>query len=337
MKFKAAILTEINMPLTVAEIETTPLAIGQVLVKILTSGLCGAQLLEIAGHKGNTKFVPHLIGHEGCGIVEEIGLGVTRVKKGDKVVLHWRIGAGIESPFPQYIFNGRVISSGKVTTISQYSVVSENRMTVVPEHTSPELCALLGCGLTTALGTINNEAKVRIGESVLILGGGGVGLNLVQGCKLVGAYPIRVLERNIGKTKLINECGGICFQNFELLSQLKFDVIFDTTGNTNLISEAARLLSNSGRFILIGQPVPGLPLTILNANGLFNGIGQTIKATQGGNTSPNDDILRYINVNNGGRANFTQIITHTFKLDGINDAITLLRSGDAGRIMINTQ
>ena len=65
MKFKAAILTEINMPLTVAEIETTPLAIGQVLVKILTSGLCGAQLLEIAGHKGNTKFVPHLIGHEG--------------------------------------------------------------------------------------------------------------------------------------------------------------------------------------------------------------------------------------------------------------------------------
>ena len=97
---KAAILEQIDAPLAVREVELTELKFGQVLVKVLVSGLCGAQLHEIKGHKGNAKFLPHLMGHEGCGIVEEIGLGVTTVEPGDKVVMHWRPGSGIESPFP---------------------------------------------------------------------------------------------------------------------------------------------------------------------------------------------------------------------------------------------
>ena len=80
------------------------LEVGQVLVKVLVSGLCGAQLHEIRGHKGNEKFLPHLMGHEGCGIVEEVGPGVTTVKVGDKVVMHWRPGSGIESSFSQVSF-----------------------------------------------------------------------------------------------------------------------------------------------------------------------------------------------------------------------------------------
>ena len=114
MKFKAAILTEINKPLSVDVIQTTELQIGQVLVKILVSGLCGAQLQEIAGEKGNAGFVPHLMGHEGCGIVEEIGPGVTTVKVGDKVVMHWRKGDGIESNFPTYTFNGKKCQAVKL-------------------------------------------------------------------------------------------------------------------------------------------------------------------------------------------------------------------------------
>ena len=134
------------------------------------------------------------MGHEGCGLVEEIGPGVTTVKKGDKVVMHWRKGEGIEAPFPTYIYNDKKMSSGKVTTLSEYSVVSENRLTTVPNDTPEELCALLGCGLTTALGVINNEAEVKLGESVLIIGVGGVGLNLIQGAKLVSAYPIVAMD-----------------------------------------------------------------------------------------------------------------------------------------------
>ena len=120
---KAAVLEKINSPLTVGEVELTDLQVGQVLVKILVSGICGAQLHEIKGHKGNEKFLPHLMGHEGCGIVEQLGPGVTTVKVGDKVVMHWRPGSGIEAPFPSYVFNGKKMSSGKVTTLSEYSIV----------------------------------------------------------------------------------------------------------------------------------------------------------------------------------------------------------------------
>jgi len=160
---KAAVLTKINEPLEIKNVELTDLKIGQVLVKIKVSGLCGAQLQEIAGQKGNEKFLPHLMGHEGCGWVQDIGPGVSKVKIGDKVVMHWRVGEGIEAEFPSYILDGKKMSSGKVTTLSEYSIVSENRLTVVPDDTPDELCALLGCGLTTALGTINNEAELKFG------------------------------------------------------------------------------------------------------------------------------------------------------------------------------
>ena len=99
---KAAILETLNAPLVIRELSLTELDIGQVLVKVIVSGICGSQLHEINGNKGNGKFLPHLMGHEGCGLVEEIGPGVTKVKPGDKVVMHWRPGLGIESDFPKY-------------------------------------------------------------------------------------------------------------------------------------------------------------------------------------------------------------------------------------------
>jgi len=133
---QAAILTEINKPLIICEVKTTSLAIGQVLVRVLVSGICGSQLHEISGHKGNARFLPHLMGHEGCGIVEEIGPGVREVAIGDKVVMHWRPGKGIESEFPRYVMNDREFSSGKVNTLTEYAIVSENRLTRVPQDTN---------------------------------------------------------------------------------------------------------------------------------------------------------------------------------------------------------
>ena len=187
---KAAVLEKISAPLTIADVKLGELAVGQVLVKILVSGICGAQLQEIAGEKNNAKFVPHLLGHEGCGIVQEIGSGVTRVKKGDKVVMHWRKGDGIESDFPSYTFKGKAMRSGKVTTFSEYSMVSENRLTTVPQDTPNDFCALLGCGLSTALGTMENEAELKAGEGVMIVGCGGVGSCLIKVAKFFHATPI---------------------------------------------------------------------------------------------------------------------------------------------------
>lgn len=343
MKFKAAILKEINKPLEVGFVETTELKPGQVLVKISVSGLCGAQLQEIAGLKGNAGFVPHLMGHEGCGIVEEIGPGVSTVKKGDKVVMHWRKGEGIEAAFPSYTYEGRSMSSGKVTTISEYSIVSENRITSVPQDTPDELCALLGCAMTTALGTIINDAEVKLGESVLVVGCGGLGLHLIEAANLVNAYPIIGIDVNDSKGELSRKVGASEYINIEesdldeAIADGSIDVIIDTTGSARMIERIFRKLSGKGRMVLVGQPKPGESINIPNANRLFNGSGQKIMATQGGNTNPAEDIPRYIRLNKKGVFNFNNIITHYFDLEQINEAFDLLKSGTAGRIMINIQ
>lgn len=330
---KAAILKNINAPLMYEDVELTDLKFGQVLVKVLSSGLCGAQLMEIAGLKGNAKFVPHLLGHEGCGIVQEIGEGVSKVKKGDKVVMHWMKGSGIESPFPEYVFRGKRISSGKITSLSEFSIVSENRVTNVGSGFPDELCSLLGCGMTTAFGAINNEANVRIGENTLVLGAGGLGLNLAQGLKLVGANSI-ILADILDKEKLSIYNGATEFLNLKeknfLSLNYKFDVIFDTTGHSELIQESLKYLNDDGRFVMIGQPKSPFGVD----SSLFGTKGKQIIASQGGKTNPDIDIPRYASMWTSKKLDFAKIITHKLKLSEINNAVTILKSGDCGRIIL---
>ena len=331
---KAAILEQIDAPLAVREVELTELKFGQVLVKVLVSGLCGAQLHEIKGHKGNAKFLPHLMGHEGCGIVEEIGLGVTTVEPGDKVVMHWRPGSGIESPFPNYILDGKTISSGKVTTLNEYSIVSENRITKIPYDTPSVLAAMLGCSLTTALGIIDNECDLKFGESVGIVGCGGVGLNLIQAAKMKNASPIYAVDINHQMCDLSTEMGADVFANSIRHIPTTMDVIIDTSGVPEVISDAYDRLSPSGRLILVGQPTPGKSVELPNAVSMFDGSGKSIRATQGGRTDPEKDIPRYIKLALRGSLDYESLHTDTFFLDEVNEAFDLLRSGNAGRIMI---
>lgn len=339
---KAAILEKIDSPLVIKNVELTPLKVGQVLVKVIMSGLCGAQLQEISGLKGNANFLPHLLGHEGSGVVTEVGQGVTKVKVGDKVIMHWRKGDGIEADFPNYILDGKKISSGKVTTFSEYSIVSENRLTKVPNDTSDYLCALLGCGLSTALGTINNEANLKFGESVMILGCGGVGLNLIQAAKLASAYPIIGVDVYDDKKEFVEKETPyfINIKSVKIEEYLKnlniknIDVIIDTTGHPKLISDTINFLSENGRYIMVGQPKPGNDVVIQNAGSMFLGNGRTIKATQGGKTNPTEDLPKYIKLHKAGYLNIDHIVTHEFELEQINKAIDLLKSGKSGRIMI---
>jgi len=331
---KAAVLEKIDAPLAIREVELTELKVGQVLVKVLVSGLCGAQLHEIRGHKGNAKFLPHLMGHEGCGIVEEIGSGVTTVKVGDKVVMHWRPGSGIEAPFPSYVLDGKSMSSGKVTTLSEYSIVSENRLTTVPEDTPNDLCAILGCALTTAMGIIDNEVDLKFGESVAVIGCGGVGLNLIQAASLKSACPIYAIDSNLMKRDLCFTAGASLFTNSINNVEENIDVIIDTTGIPEVITESISKLSGNGRMVLVGQPAPGKMVEVMNAVNLFNGVGQSIKATQGGKTNPQEDIPRYVKMHKEGILDISQFVTHRFKLSEVNDAFDLLKSGNAGRIII---
>ena len=331
---KAAILEKIDAPLAVRDVELTELKFGQVLVKVLVSGLCGAQLHEIRGHKGNAKFLPHLMGHEGCGIVEEVGLGVTTVKPGDKVVMHWRLGEGMEAPFPNYVLDGKTISSGKVTTLSEYSIVSENRVTTIPDDTPSVLAAMLGCSLTTALGIIDNECDLKFGETVAIIGCGGVGLNLIQAATMRSPLKIYGVDINRKMIDLTYIMGATLFTESINDIENKLDVIIDTTGIPQVIGDAYNKLAPSGRLILVGQPAPGKSVELPNAVSMFDGTGKSVKATQGGGTIPHVDIPRYIDLASRGIIHYKQLHTDTFTLDEVNDAFDLLKSGSAGRIMI---
>lgn len=331
---KAAVLETINKPLSVKNVKTTPLQVGQVLVRVLVSGICGSQLHELKGNKGNSKYLPHLMGHEGCGIVQEVGLGVSTVKVGDKVVMHWRPGAGIESSFPSYVLDGKIISSGKVNTLTEMAIVSENRITAVPQDTPPELCAILGCAITTAMGVIDNEVQLKFGESVAIVGCGGVGLHLIQAAKLKSACSIYAIDANSAKRDLCFTAGATTFANSTNEIQETIDVIIDTTGIPKVISDSISKLSGNGRIILVGQPNPGELFEIFNAINLFSGNGQSIKATQGGRTNPSEDIPRYIRMYKKGLLDVNQFVTHRFRLDQVNEAFDTLKSGIAGRIII---
>jgi len=335
---KAAVLTELNKPLELSEVETGALRYGQVLVKVLVSGICGSQLQEIAGYKGNRP--PHLLGHEGCGIVHEVGVGVTRVKEGEKVVMHWRKAAGLESEPPRYILDRREITSGRVTTFSELAICSENRLTPVPHDSDPELCALLGCGLSTAFGTLERDANLKPGESVLVIGVGGLGCNLIKVARLMGANPIfgfDIIEQKITLAQLMGatSCHYVWpglerHMNFHGISG--FDVVIETSGDPHAISRGLMALNPGGRFIMVGQPPPQTDVTLSCARHMFDGEGKTIKATQGGGFQPHLDIPRYLKLRQ--RLEPGHIITHRMKLDDINDAIELVRDGGAGRIII---
>lgn len=338
---KSAIIRGVNSPLTIEELSLPEsLSYGQVLVKVLVSGLCGAQLQEIAGEKNNAKFMPHLTGHEGVGIVEKIGPGVSKVTPGSKVILHWRKGSGIESEFPSYMMGDKKLSGGKVNTITEYAVVSENRMTSVPLEIDDDFCALMGCGISTSFSVVSKEANIKFGESVLVIGCGGVGLGCISASKMLNASPVIGVDINPDKYQLVRKNGGDYFFNSENSinyikdNSIKIDCIIDTVGNLDLVSQFLPFLSDQGRCILISLPKKGTSLTVSDPNRLFGTEGQKILTTQAGGFDPDADIKRFVKLYQMGKIDYKSLITHRFKLEEINQAIETLKSGEAGRIMI---
>lgn len=338
---KAAILARSRQPLIVDEI-TLPetLGVGQVLVKLHYSTICGAQINEIEAAKGPDKFLPHLLGHEASGTVLEIGPGVTTVQVDDPVVLHWRPSKGIQCRPPAYLWQGRTLNAGWVTTFNDHAVISENRLTVVPASFDKKVAPLLGCAVTTALGVVNNDAKVRIGESVVIFGSGGVGLNLAQCAALVGAYPIVAVDIHDTKLEMAKRFGATHVLNSAQVADVDTalraivgpggaDKVLETTGVRSVIELAYALTHADGTCVLIG--VPNEPVTIHTLPLHFN---KTLTGSHGGDCVPDIDIPRIIKLNAAGRMSFDGLITHEFSLDEINDAITVMRSGEAGRILV---
>ena len=342
-KMKAAILVEQRKPLVISVIELPgALDIGQVLVKIHYSGICGSQLGEIDGAKGPDAYLPHLLGHEASGTVIAIGPGVKNVKPDNLVVLHWRKGLGIEGAPPIYKWNDEKLNAGWIATFNEYAIVSENRVTAIPEDSDLEVAALFGCAVTTGFGVVENNAQVRIGESVVVFGAGGVGLNIVQAASLVSAYPIIAVDLYEGRLALAKEMGATHLINAsrvdaeraiqDIIKKQGLDCFIDNTGNPKMIELGYRITKSQGRVILVGVPRKGSDTTIYSLPLHF---GKRISGSHGGEAIPQTDIPRYYQLFNNGRIKLKELITEIYPLEEINAAITRMRSGEtSGRCLI---
>jgi S-(hydroxymethyl)glutathione dehydrogenase/alcohol dehydrogenase len=341
-KGRAAILARSRQPLVVDEIAMPDeLDAGQVLVKVLYTTICGAQINEIDALKGVDRFLPHLLGHEASAEVIEIGPGVTNVKPGDTVVLHWRPSNGIQSRTPAYSWRGQKLNAGWITTFNEYAVISENRMTVISSDFDLKVAPLLGCAVTTAAGVVNNNAHLKIGESVVIFGVGGVGLNLVQFAALAGGHPIVAIDlldhkldmaRARGATHTINsgKVGDVAAAIREIVGNDGPDKVLETTGVKSVIETAYELTHKDGGLVLVGVPHEKVSINTLRVH--FN---MVLTGSEGGSAVPHVDIPRIIRLVKAGKLSFDGIITDEFSLDDINPAFELVRSGKAGRVLIN--
>ena len=341
---RAAILVAQQQPLVVDEIELPEhLDVGQVLVELAYSGICGSQLGEIDGVKGPDKWLPHLLGHEAAGRVLAIGPGVRHVKPGDTVVAHWKPSLGIESGVPQYRWRSNTVNAGWVTTFNRHAVVSENRLTPVPAETDLMAAALFGCAITTGFGLIDNQSDLRLGEDVVVFGAGGIGLNIIQAAYLSGARKVVAVDLFDNRLALARRCGAsevINAASSEPWAQLKDmfaerapDVFIDNTGKPDVIARGYELVNAKGRVLLVGVPKKGANTTLYTLPMHF---GKHVCGTHGGETQPHHDIPRYMGLAAARHINFGDLITQVKPLSSINELIAGMRDGStAGRCMVD--
>jgi S-(hydroxymethyl)glutathione dehydrogenase / alcohol dehydrogenase len=341
MKTAAAILIEQRKPLLIDEVELPALGYGQVLVQVKVSRICGSQLGEIDGVKGPDKYLPHLLGHEGGGIVLDVGPEVSHVQPGDHVVLHWRPGAGIQAPAAKYRLGSRTINAGNITTFQNLTVVSENRVTRIPKDVDFEIAALLADTLTTGFGAVARNAQVQLGESVVVIGVGGIGLGVVLGAQLAGAFPVIAVDIHPAKLAKAREYGArhtIDARTENVVDAIQkilggpADVAFDVTGQPTVIDQAWCATGPKGRVVLVGVMAHDKQFSF---HTLPLHLGKVLTGSEGGSSQPHIDIPRYLRMIRAGRFDPRGMVSHRCTLANVNDAIATMRSGESMHTMIH--
>jgi Zn-dependent alcohol dehydrogenase len=339
--FKAAVLFKQNHPLKIIDLELPrQLEKGQVLVKVISAAICGAQIGEIKGIKGKDKWLPHCMGHEGYGIVVSKNKFVKKVDISDYVIMHWRRGNGLDSKPASYNSNYGTINAGQVTTFQQYSVVSENRLTQVKKFSQSTLAIapLLGCAIPTSWGILHKELKIKKSDNILIFGGGGVGVTLGLFAKIFKCKNIVIVDKSNYKKFLLKYL-NIKFINLIKISEInniKFNKVIDTTGNTNIMSLAFDFVDKNGDLMLVGQPKKNSILKIRNPLRLFNPPSDNVRilTSDGGLFSPKKEmkIIHKLAILN--KVKFEKIVSHSISLKNINKGISLVKSGNAIRVSV---
>lgn len=345
MKVKCAVLYETGEKLNIEHLEIPKLKNGQVLVKILYSGVCRSQLNEIKAHKGPDKHLPHTLGHEASGIIQEIGEGVTKVVPGDYVILTWIKGEGMDVPFTSYQNeNGETINSGAITTFNEMSVISENRVIKAPIELPPELAPLFGCAIPTGVGIIFNQLKVKRGDSIAIFGIGGIGASALLGAVAANASIIIAIDINEKKLEFAKNNGAthvINPNNEDLVTKIKeitnnngTDYAIDCSGIPKIIEIAFEIISDKGTMIIAGNPAQGEKIQITPFDLIK---GKKIFGSWGGSTNPDKDIPFYIDLYFQKKLKINDSMIKIFPLEQINDALSSLDRGDVIRALIRME
>ena len=339
----AAILTAQHQPLVIDDVELPPeLSIGQVLVRVCYSSICGSQIGEVRGVKGADPYLPHLLGHEGSGVVEAIGPGVSMVAVGNRVVMQAKDGNGIRSGVPQYRWRGSELNAGWVTTFNQYAVVSESRLTPIPKDLDMKIAPLLGCAILTGFGAVENTVQPKMGESVVVFGAGGVGLSVIQAASLISAHPIIAVDLSESKLQLAARFGatlGIHATEqdpktviYDLLGDAGADHVIVCTESLEALELAYEVTRTDGQTIFLGLPLSKKRVSV-TAMPLH--YGRILTGALIGNGDPSEAIPRYIRLIEAGRLQLKEMITEIFPLEEINQAVDKMMLGKIdGRCLI---
>jgi S-(hydroxymethyl)glutathione dehydrogenase/alcohol dehydrogenase len=254
--------------------------------------------------------------------------------------MHWRQGRGIQSPTPKYLWKGKPVNAGWVTTFNEQAIVSENRITAIPKDFDLKLASLYGCAITTGYGVVHNDAKLKSGESLVVVGAGGAGMSVILMASLIGANPIiavdihddkLALAKKFGATHVINSKKENAYEKIMQILSQGADVTVDCTGIKEIRELCYEAASSHGRTILVGVPLAGEKISIDSFPLHF---GKSITGSHGGDVNPAYVIPRLMALQNTGRLFLNEMISHEFPFNRINEALDMMRRGEVLRCVL---
>lgn len=364
MKIRAAVLWERGTPLSIEDAELDAPGAGEVLVEVKAAGVCHSDL-HPARNDWPTR-TPLVLGHEGAGVVGEVGPGVTRVKEGDHVVFCWAPACGVcpscvdgravlcdrldRTTYRNRLPSGatRLHARGQdlghflsTACFAEFAVVAEESAVVVASDVPFDALATVGCAVVTGVGAVLTAARVPPGAQVAIVGAGGVGLNVVQGAAIAGCARIIAIDRRpaplalartFGATDVVEAASNVVDAVRDLTGGRGANFVFDTVGTPATLSDALAAARKGGTVVLTGLS----RIDALGSVSMFPLVMQEKRLIGSvyGSGRPTDDIARLVLLYREGRLKLRELVSRTYALDQINDALAALADGEGARGVI---
>lgn len=351
---KAAVLREVGTPMKVEDVTLDAPAYGQVLVRTAAAGVCHSDLHFIDGVW--PMRLPAVLGHEAAGVVEAVGEGVTYVEPGDHVVLLFVPFCGAcdycTTGRPNLCQNGRLRArtmqiDGQaavpflgMSAFAEQMVVPEGGVVKIRKDMPLDRASLIGCGVMTGVGAAINTAKVAPGSTCAVIGAGGVGLNVIQGCALAGAEKIIAVDMRVNKLEMAHEFGAThvvdasredAVARVQELTGGGADYAFEAIGLPAAITQAFDMVRRGGEAIVVGMAPFGSEVTV-SATAFLD--EKVLRGCLYGSTRPRVDMPRLVDLYMGGKLKLDELVSARHPLSGINDAFAAMKNGEVARSVI---